>query len=1223
MRIIDIVNSKGGIKVIKLTDLNDYLKDGSEKITLPSDPERNDLVFDPRPIFLDRYGYKFQINIDNSNNEVTFFNKDEGWNGSFRLYNRSEEKVPKSFEDPSIPYVYHGLEGECPPFDVAHVKIHEDVKVIKEGAFTDCSSLEAIFIPPTVTEIEILAFSNCCNLKLLNLPENIDLEKVDKNIIEGCDALRAASPQLVLKERLKWLTTRYDTYPFRELLCNPNVTIKDIQSYIEQNGSDCFQKTDNYTFFGGTGMNITPLHLICLLANATDDTDKASKMIEYIYEQHKDAAFTHDINNRLPISYAVIGAKFPLDDIHTKLVFAKNDKGEYAATLRNNNNETATDIAIKQHLIVPKDVRVYLYSLSPIAINKDNENAEVLHETINEYITLFQNKLTGNLGDIHEAERHGFARHLIVCLNEEEDSKLIDRWVKFFKSKCSIEKLKIISEWKGRDGRRVLEYASPSIKNAINERTSFLGRYEIVKGPVQHKSDTAIVVQAWDLKSEEYYNDRYNKFLRESETGDESAKDQGLSESNFETLMQEIAGGELEKGALKQEFLQYDQSGDKRIQRDEFARLCRDYFDHGQSRSVALKFMTNKEQFDKEKESRNELKEIKDFASVVVDVEDDKDKISKEEFSKVLQAIGDNNNSSKEKKDDKHDCYSMVLIMPFGERNLDFIYRFEQPDTNTVCGYSKAVANALDKLHNKGGICHGDLAMCNIMRFGGDLKLIDLDASANINFSPENKSLEQELEAKYYVGSKFSSGIIPPEMIARLDETGYDAFEEYFADEKKKESNYWEKIKPMIDDDQQVAYAVKTFRVSRHVASKPGLGGRKIPDKVMIVKEGLPYKPVYASEAIDLWSLGVLLYALVTGKPLFDIDRNDDLKSEKAFKELYWWSDKHKEKKIQNIKDATARELLMKLLSKEPADRGTMMEVLNDDFFLDIGKHKTPIDRLENLKEDIAYIKKNIVEIKHSIESSSQKIMKAVFEATEVKVPISFFILPWEEDDQGIISKINGQATKANEFFNKIEDVASCIFNPTEENLNTALSHFAKSKTKTYSLYLIDEYMQDKAGKPYKIKLSERKIYKDFIPIMISGLSVLSTANKVTGIAKTIASFIFAPAAHFIPTMKEEKIQKLRDGIGKLKSGGDDSKLVADVAKTGEKNNLRGAKLRIFEDYLKKIEDEQRLNYCDLNRYHDKEGNAIWMTEDSYKKMEHDNDGRNDLIAQQKDEHIM
>ena len=219
-------------------------------------------------------------------------------------------------------------------------------------------------------------------------------------------------------------------------------------------------------------------------------------------------------------------------------------------------------------------------------------------------------------GGIHEAEKHGFAQHLnIICLNEKEQGEYVKRWVDFLKSKCSLENLKMIAEWKGKDGKRVLEHASPSIKNAIREGAAFLGRYEIVKGPVLHRSDTAIVVQARDLRSEKFYNDRYNDFLREDlQIKDELAgDDQGLSKTGFKNLTHQLVGGEMDEEVLNQEFLRYCQSGDEYIHHNEFARFCRVFFDGGQNRSVALKFMSNKEQFDKEQESRDKLKKNRKF----------------------------------------------------------------------------------------------------------------------------------------------------------------------------------------------------------------------------------------------------------------------------------------------------------------------------------------------------------------------------------------------------------------------------------------------------------------------------------------------------------------------------------------------------------------------------------------------------------------------------------
>lgn len=53
---------------------------------------------------------------------------------------------------------------------------------------------------------------------------------------------------------------------------------------------------------------------------------------------------------------------------------------------------------------------------------------------------------------------------------------------------------------------------------------------------------------------------------------------------------------------------------------------------------------------------------------------------------------------------------------------------------------------------------------------------------------------------------------------------------------------------------------VKTFKVI-HKPKRKDLEGNKMPVEVIFdEKKNLPYEPVYASEAIDLWSLGVLLY---------------------------------------------------------------------------------------------------------------------------------------------------------------------------------------------------------------------------------------------------------------------------------------------------------------------------------------------------------------------------
>mmetsp|Transcript_17355 Transcript_17355/g.42446 ORF Transcript_17355/g.42446 Transcript_17355/m.42446 type:complete len:115 (+) Transcript_17355:671-1015(+) len=106
----------------------------------------------------------------------------------------------------------------------------------------------------------------------------------------------------------------------------------------------------------------------------------------------------------------------------------------------------------------------------------------------------------------------------------------------------------------------------------------------------------------------------------------------------------------------------------------------------------------------------------------------------------------------------------------------------------------KEVAEALLHLHLK-GIVHGDLKMPNVVRTGARLLLIDLDASAKVR----NKDASEDVSTKdanvQYAGSKFSSGVLPPEMIHKVQtRTELNEYEKYVkkggSEEEKSSCNY-------------------------------------------------------------------------------------------------------------------------------------------------------------------------------------------------------------------------------------------------------------------------------------------------------------------------------------------------------------------------------------------------------------------------------------------------
>ena len=94
-------------------------------------------------------------------------------------------------------------------------------------------------------------------------------------------------------------------------------------------------------------------------------------------------------------------------------------------------------------------------------------------------------------------------------------------------------------------------------------------------------------------------------------------------------------------------------------------------------------------------------------------------------------------------------------------------------------------------------------------------------------------------------------------------------------------------------------FVVKTFRPQYLEYSKEVRKGRKFVEKQCIKdddpvdRSALSYYLVKAMKAIEIWSFGVILYALVTGAPLLDVNRDDDLKTAEAMKALYEW-DEHK-----------------------------------------------------------------------------------------------------------------------------------------------------------------------------------------------------------------------------------------------------------------------------------------------------------------------------------------
>jgi len=539
-------------------------------------------------------------------------------------------------------------------------------------------------------------------------------------------------------------------------------------------------------------------------------------------------------------------------------------------------------------------------------------------------------------------------------------------------------------------------------------------------------------------------------------------------------------------------------------------------------------------------------------------------------------------------------------------------------------------------MHEK-NLMHGDIKMVNIVRFRIDnkLRLIDLDASAKVGVAEES-----------FAGAKFSSAILPPEMIERIE-----------SDENLVEFNkYWEaenedlvtKVspKPYRKHGVKGHYVVKSFRTEE---GKP-------------VEKGLPYTLVNASRSIDAWSLGVLAFSLLTGESLFPSNRDDDCTSGNAMHALYSWGRQpEKEDEVLNkIEDEAARDLVWKLLKPKPEERPTVASLLEKHPFLNpkmSGQFHEMKEYLQNLTNQVEILNANILEVKKlSIESKEELfhtrhvlhrtrhvLLKGFFEATEVITPTAFIILNNKlppaaqpsgeqveknfgidaaEDGSGVsvttehaslavsadgldinlegdLKKFGDQAKTGIKWAKRIREISTNFaagdIDKAFETIKDGIKDLIVGNE--MYLYLVDEL----TGEPVEAKGWPLIITKPsetvprLIPLMQVGMIAISLCNGAAGLAKVFG----IPA----PKVPKEWSKGARDSVELLKqeSSVQEYGIVHAQVKGGTQANtsVRGESLRQFQDFMNDydpgLKKGKKGHFAGLHRIGDpEEGTAVW-----------------------------
>jgi serine/threonine protein kinase len=522
------------------------------------------------------------------------------------------------------------------------------------------------------------------------------------------------------------------------------------------------------------------------------------------------------------------------------------------------------------------------------------------------------------------------------------------------------------------EGRTALGLSSSRPRAAIYEYLLFSRRYELQNGAPEHRTPTAVVLRAQDLGEKADYGAIF---------------DEADEDKNGQLDRQEVATIALSKIGLDPKLF-LKGSDVSTISKEDFVGICKRQLGDG-PRNVVIKLMQNENQWERECNARKEYNlDPKYVVSTLSNIPSAID---------IAGAVNRGDGGLKTIVDKFLDGVKpgkFAIVMDAADRNLHQIFYQEQPKIDAVRVMLRQVFEAVKHLHEK-NLMHGDLKMLNIVRFRIDnrLRLIDFDASAKI--------VARGGEDESFAGAKFSSAILPPEMIERIEtEEELEKFNKYWKSESDEVLK--EKVAPKIYKEQKIEiarYVVKSFRTED---GEP-------------VYAGLPYKLVKASENIDVWALGVLAFTLLTGETLIPSTRDDDCASGAAMHVLYSWGEETDESTdfFKKIHDDTARDLVEQLLQRKPKNRPTVAYLLETHPFFHPSSI-TLLDKIEDVKntvqneakqrqDDRALLERidaNIEEIKElSFESQDELrrirsvFLKGIFEATEVKTPTTFIVL--------------------------------------------------------------------------------------------------------------------------------------------------------------------------------------------------------------------------------------
>lgn len=798
------------------------------------------------------------------------------------------------------------------------------------------------------------------------------------------------------------------------------------------------------------------------------------------------------------------------------------------------------------------------------------------------------------------------------------------------------------------NGRMAIDVADREVKEIINHFLFFCGRFDLDPGYPLHVSATSIVLLANDYSVSMNCKDisSISSIFASQLSQQKDPNGFGLTEKSFKnaiSLIESIYHQNIEKKTLSDDFKYLDgkrQMG--RIFFEEFEQFCWTKF--GKYRRVVLKLMKHQSQYMRERTIRSFLSNKSSTKSSIIGLVEDPDNAK---YSNDIETLSIANISLKE--------YKYCIVMPAADRSLDAIYRYESPSLATRFHYIECIIDDLIAFHRQ-GIIHGDVKMMNCVRIHDMIRLIDFDASGRFSTRLHDDSDEEDEETNgfvsKYVGAKYSSGILPPEMFACLDIHQMNQYEAYWKARIDMNSidgqKLWKKLAPVQQRDEY--YVVRTFDVDE-------MGHPKDIDQ-------LPYELIETHPSIDAWSVGMMIYTLFDedGNTLLKTNKNDDVIGSDFVLAATWKRDDLSTMITNHC--LFAKELIIDLLHPNPRHRMTLNkakeflqnlrqsqnnlksnEILNSMEFLSnqinqfetkmnlnqiknnqkieiihqnlnqsISNQELMLKQLNAIQKATIRLTKISQEILLKIEKTEKVLLRGMIESQDIQIPSSFIILNQKilkSKELNELKELNGlkekdQILKANQWIDTLQEINYVVCNyllHPQESLESSLMNLLHGKS--LYLYLIDEYSLQPIVRdedhvyPIEITTPAAFISKIF-PLLKLVMHAMSMMNTISGIGRCLGYPL-----PVIPMEYQDKAKKTLNSLQNDTSIEKFGKCMNDLSlKSSESEEqtiqlVRGSALRELAAVLREYDPNN--TFSGLRRVLTSEGHCCWTSDENIK----------------------